>query len=250
MSFDELFLSHLGGIENNCLSDILDMHNDEVNEFQIIRRSSYYDYDKFNDFAKENKDRFNILSTNIQSINSKFSELELFLEYLDSINFKFNVICMQETWKAEGDDFSQFMLQGYNCITQGKSSSTKGGLVIYIDDKYKADVISNLNSYEHWEGLIIKVNGGNLSKTLTIGNIYRPPKTLNEHINAFINEFSSVVASLGDSNNELIFAGDFNINLLKINDNEVYSNFFDTLISHSFYPKLLFQLDLQEQMVP
>ena len=45
-----------------------------------------------NDFANENKDRFNILSTNIQSINSKFSELEFFLEYLDSINFKFNVI--------------------------------------------------------------------------------------------------------------------------------------------------------------
>ena len=68
MSFDELFLSHLGGTENNCLSDIVDTHNDEVNEFQILRRSSYYDYEKFNDFAKENKDRFNILSTNIQSI--------------------------------------------------------------------------------------------------------------------------------------------------------------------------------------
>ena len=44
------------------------------------------------------------------------------------------------------------MLQGYNCITQGKSSSSKGGLVLYIDDKYKADAIINLNSYEHWEG--------------------------------------------------------------------------------------------------
>ena len=131
------------------------------------------------------------LSTNIQSINSKFSELELFVEYLDSLNFKFNVICMQETWKAEGDDFSKFVLQDYNCITQGKSSSSKGGLVIYIyiDDTYKADVIINLNSYEHWEGLIIKVNGGNLAKTLTIGNIYRPPKILNEQINAFITEF-------------------------------------------------------------
>ena len=32
-----------------------------------------------------------------------------------------------------------------------------------------------------------------------------------------ITEFSSVAASLGDSNNELIFAGGFNINLLKIN---------------------------------
>ena len=94
---------------------------------------------------------FNILSTNIQSINSKFSELELFIEYLDIIHFKFNVICMQETWKAEGDDFSQFMLPGYNCITQGKSSSSKGGLLIYIDDTYKADVINNLNLYKHWE---------------------------------------------------------------------------------------------------
>ena len=79
MSFDEIFLSYLGGTENNCLSYILDMHNNEVNEIQIIRRSSYYDYDKLKEFAKQNKDRFNILSTNIQSINSKFSELEHFV---------------------------------------------------------------------------------------------------------------------------------------------------------------------------
>ena len=67
---------------------------------------------------------------------------------------------------------------------------------------------------------------------------YRPPKILNEHINAFITECSSVAASLGDSNNELIFAGDFNIHLPKINKNEVYSNFCDTLISHSLYPQI------------
>ena len=99
--------SYLAGTENNCL----DMHNNEVNELQIIRRSPNFDYDKFNEFAKQNKDRFNILSTNMQSINSKFSELELFVDYLDRIDFKFNVICMQETWKEEGDEFSQFLLQ-------------------------------------------------------------------------------------------------------------------------------------------
>ena len=87
MCFDETFLSYLGGTEINCLSDILDMHNNEVNEFQIIRRSSCYDYGKFNEFAKQNKDRFNILSTNIQPINSKLSELELFkfIMYADDI---------------------------------------------------------------------------------------------------------------------------------------------------------------------
>ena len=77
-----------------------------------------------------------------------------------------------------------------------------------------------------------------MAKSLIIGNIYRPPKILNEQINAFITEFSSVAATLGDSNNELIIAGDFNINLLKINENDVYSNFFDTLISHSLYPQI------------
>ena len=61
---------------------------------------------------------------------------------------------------------------------------------------------------------------------------------LNEQINAFTTEFSSVVASLTNSNNELIIAGDFNINLLKINEIEVNSNFFDTLISHSLYPQI------------
>ena len=48
---------------------------------------------------------------------------------------------------------------------------------------------------------------------------------LNEQINAFTTEFSSVVASLTNSNNEFIIAGDFNINLLKINEIEVNSNF-------------------------
>ena len=69
MYLHEICLSYLGGTEYNCLSDILDMHNNEVNELQIIRRSSYYDYDKFKEVAKQNKDRFNILSTSIESIN-------------------------------------------------------------------------------------------------------------------------------------------------------------------------------------
>ena len=71
---------------------------------------------------------------------------------------------------------------------------------------------------KHCKTSIIKVNCGNLAKTFNYWEfIYRPPKLLNEQINALITEFSSVAESLGDSNNDLITAGDFNINLLKIN---------------------------------
>ena len=70
MAFDKLFLSYVGGIQHNSLSDILDINDAEINELQIIRRSSFYNFDKFNDFAKKNKGHFIILSTNIKSLNS------------------------------------------------------------------------------------------------------------------------------------------------------------------------------------
>ena len=86
--------------------------------------------------------------------------------------------------------------------------------------------------YEHWEGLVVQINGGNLSKSITIGNIYRPPRTSNDNVNAFINEFSSIVSLLEHNcKTTLIIAGDFNINLFKLND---------SLISHSLFPQIAF----------
>ena len=58
-------------------------------------------------------------------------------------------------------------------------------------------------------------------------------------LNAFIDEFSHIISSLENNKNHLILAGDFNINLLKLNENVLYSNFFDTLISHSLYPLII-----------
>ena len=95
--------------------------------------------------------------------------------------------------------------------------------------------------YEYWEGLMVQINGGNLSKSITIGNIYRPPRTSNDNLNAFINEFSSIVSLLEyNCKNTLIIAGDFNINLLQLNENDIYSSYFDSLISHSLFPQITF----------
>ena len=81
MVIDETFLQFTGGISNSCLNNILSFGNtiDENNELPIIRRSSYYDFDKFNSLAQTNGEQFSILSSNIQSINAKFSELEAFV---------------------------------------------------------------------------------------------------------------------------------------------------------------------------
>ncbi len=52
------------------------------------------------------RDNFCILSTNIESINAKFGELEVFVQQLREQNFEFIAICIQETWLSVKDDYS------------------------------------------------------------------------------------------------------------------------------------------------
>ncbi len=44
-----------------------------------------------------------------------------------------------------------------------------------------------------------------------------------------------MLSTLQNNNNEVIVAGDFNINLLQINDRHVFGEYFDMLKSHSFW---------------
>ena len=62
-----------------------------------------------------------------------------------------------------------------------------------------------------------------------------PPRDLNENYKQFLSEFTPIISSFHRTNSDVIIAGNFNINLLKINKKEVFAEFFDTLISYSFY---------------
>ncbi len=77
-----------------------------------------------------------------------------------------------------------------------------------------------------------------LAKSINIVNVYRPPKDDLEHYKEFIDEFSYILDKLEKNKNEVIISGDFNIDLLKINDKQIISEYLDTLTSHSFYTKI------------
>ena len=232
---DHVILSNLGGVESHNLISILDI---EDNEPQSIQHSSYYDTDSFKKLITNHNNIFSVLSLNIQSINAKFSELETFVEELQNSQFKFNVICLQECWIRDQSDTCTFQIPGYDCVAQGKSSSERGGLITYVDNLFQYEVIQSINEYELWEGQIIQVKGGCLRKEIIVGNIYRPPRTLREQTKQFINEFTSLVQDLDNTNFNIVLAGDYNLNLLKINENEICCEFFDLLSSHSLFPHI------------
>ncbi len=118
-----------------------------------------------------------------------------------------------------------------------KPCSTKGGLIVYVNDSYKATQTKSLNTFSSWKGQIVKITEGGLQKQINIVNIYQPPKDKNDKYHEFIQELSTVLTTIERENSECIISGDFNIDLLKLNEKEVICEFFDTLTESVFFPK-------------
>ena len=109
MALDELILKYVGGTSTNSLAHILQSNNaDEQAEHPdlSIPDSHYYDFNSFKSLIDTNKNKFSILSSNMQSLHAKFSELLAFVIDLQSAQFNFSIICIQESWLNENDDIS------------------------------------------------------------------------------------------------------------------------------------------------
>ena len=195
MNLDEQILNYYGGLNNKSLINILNL--DHENDFDdMIQHSHYYDSNNFIDILKNKNKCFSILSTNIESLNSKHTELDIFVEELHDQNCEISAFCLQECWIKDEIDSQHLSISGYNMIVQGRSASTKGGLVIYLKDCYNFKISPQSRSSEYCEILFIEVSGGNLTQNYIIGNVYRPPRDLIDNYRIFIDELLNTIANL------------------------------------------------------
>ena len=247
MSEDSEFLQFCGGVNHNSLNNVLHITDDENiingandanNYFHVIQNSSYYHREKLHEWMLSKRNQFCMLSTNIESISSKFSELEIFIRELKKHGVQFSAIYLQEAWLSEKDDVSQFQLENYSFIFQGKSCSNKGGLIVYLHEMFNYDNVLCVNNSDVWEGQFINVRGGGLTKNIILGNLYRPPRDIRENYETFYSELLPIVQRFEKSNSDVVLTGDTNINLLKLNEREIFSDFYDMLTSCSFFPKI------------
>jgi hypothetical protein len=122
------FLSHL--MTNNDDNDNDDVLNN-VSPYDNVNSNCIY-IDEF-DYIKEFKDKKNqtFMSLNIQSLPSKFNELEELIQSFTSNNCEPDFICLQETWRIV--DPSLYALENYELEIKSRSRNTQGGGVgIYI----------------------------------------------------------------------------------------------------------------------
>ena len=133
-----------------------------------------------------------------------------------------------------------FNLPCYTVISKCNVCCGYGGLVIYISDQHTCtNVVENIN-LSGWKQLFIEIKDLNSCKYI-IGNVYRPPgnwqhKWTHRRI-YFCCGFISIF--------KLFMNGDFNLDLLKIDEMEYINNYFTNLTSSDIIHKLHCQLELQ-----
>lgn len=156
---------------------------------------------------------FNIIHFNSQSLrnNFKFDTLKTYINLLES---KTQIIAITETWLND-EEILNYSLLNYNSffknrktINNNKSSKTKtnyGGIAVFSHISLQVEQITI--DIPECESLILKTNINNTNTLIII--IYRTGnnfKTFIENLTAQLNDYQ---------NFDLIFMGDYNINLLK-----------------------------------
>ena len=109
--------------------------------------------------------------------------------------------------------------------------------MIYLREDYNFTILNLHTQSMIWDGLFIEIHGKALGrKHIIVGNIYRPPRDVLQNYQTFTSELASIITVLSKSKCEVVLSGDYNIDLLKLNDNTNISDFFDTITGLTFYP--------------
>ena len=220
---------------HDILRTFVDDPNNEVKTYCV---SPFIELESVESVLKKHKGNFCVLSLNIQSLNSKFDSFMSVLSHLNDNNTHFQAICLQETWLSHDQDTSLFNIPGYHLIHRGKSCSNHSGLIIYLSDEFSYNVKDTLPGSQLWDGLFIDVYGESLCGNLTIGNIYRPPRHNNNNntVRRFCSELQPVISNISKHDSNAIITGDFNIDLLQINERSEFQKYFDLFTTDGLFP--------------
>ena len=225
---------------DNCNSvvDSTEIYNEFDESYPNIINSKYHNIDLINQIKPDPSSCFNIIHTNLASINKHFDDLAV---TLSRINFDFNVIGITEH-KIHRDVpcATNIDLQGYHPFYYQPTDTSHGGVGLYIKDSIAFNKREDLsfNSPGDFESCFVELISPN-NKYIIVGCIYRHPSS-NLSVQQFNSDFIEPLLKKVSLENKLcILTGDFNIDLLKSDTNDDANEFYNNLSSYSFVPYIL-----------
>jgi len=230
------FLRHL-------LIDNSDENEEDISPYSNMEIScKYYDENQLINVLNAKKEQ-TFMSLNNQSLPAKFSELEELIKLLYLNNCEPDIICLQETWRIF--DSSLYTLDNYSLEILSRSNNVQGGGVgMYIKNGLRYKILKDVSLFTDkvYESLFVQITES--KHKFIVGSAYRPNSkhptlTVNEQTNMFLEQFSGQLAHLSSFSCPIYVLGDFNIDLLKVNDNASVKNYVDTFFAAGFIQTIM-----------
>ena len=185
------------------------------------------------------KSGIQIANLNCGGLPSKFNRFKIFISSCNDTLSHVSVITIQETHFTHNTDLSFYELPGYTLVSDIACINSFGGVAIYVHNSFSFSRLHTENLHSNsqvYECLFIEIhhNHKQLNKFI-IGNVYRRPSELIDELTLFINETFNYIHRLSKRS---YITGDFNIDLLKINRNTYYNNFYESLTGQGFFPMI------------
>ena len=115
-----------------------------------------------------------------------------------------------------------------------------------MHETYRSEEITINLDATGWEYLSIEISHNSRNaKKYVLTNVYRPPERFVDELYVFIQAFSSLLNFLQDLNRISFVCGDFNINLLEINSNPHYNDYFESIYRKGFFPRITMPTRIQ-----
>ena len=195
------------------------------------KESSYFTDSEFADLllsSRVNDNNFSVLHVNARSLGNKMTE---FTTLLTSLQHKFTVITVTESWV---NDTVLVSIPGYNCHLKPRTTGRGGGVAVYIREDVQYFIRVDLDEYQcdQFEFMCVSLQYCN-TNNIIVAVVYRPPNT---DICLFNSNYSKLVTKLSNEKNKLYITGDFNINLLNYEAHNETHCFLSEAFSHFLYP--------------
>jgi hypothetical protein len=204
------------------------------NQIASNLNSNYYTEDSIRRLCKANEQSLSILHCNIRSFFANSNDL---FNMMSTIEYRFPVICLTETWLTP-INYDHACIPNYFHESSVRTGKAGGGVSIFINNKIQYSLRKDISSIQkHIELVYVEIDRHSVKsdRNIIIGCVYRPPK---ESVVDFNESLKSTLDSLSSENKHIYLVGDFNINLLNVDNHIPSSDFIEMLFSNSFLPTI------------
>ena len=234
------FINNVNVNESNSFLNLLHHIDPEFkDEINIVEQSRYYSNNEFKTILDRTKIGMQIVNLNCGGLPSKFNCFKIFLSSCNDILSPVSVITIQETHFTHNTDLSFYELPEYTLVSDIARIDSFCGVAIYVHNSLSFSRLHTENLHSNsqvYESLFIEIhhNHRKLSKFI-IDNVYRRSSELIDELTLFINDFTETLNYIHRLSKRSYITGNFNIDLLKINRNTYYNNFYESLTGQGFF---------------